>query len=81
MTDNIDLAVQARHQSSTHKNKSLHCTHTFAVKRRVPVDGNLERTVPQKNVEDLEMVEILPGPEVQESVKSSLVPLVLRILT
>lgn len=80
VTDNIDLAVQARHQSSSHKNKSLHWTHTYAVKNRVAVDGNLDREVPQKKVEDLEMSEILPGPEIQESLKGSLVPLVLRVL-
>lgn len=80
VTDNIDLAVQVRHQSSSHKNNSLHWTHTYAVKNRVAVDGNLEREVPQKKVEDLEMSEILPGPEIQESLKGSLVPLVLRVL-
>ena len=80
VTDNTDLAVQARHQSSSHKNKSLHWTHTFAVKNRVEVDGDLDREVPQKKVEDLEMSEILPGPEIQESLKGSLVPLVLRVL-
>ena len=81
MTDNIDLAVQARHQTASHQNKSLHWTHTFAVKDRVAVDECLERALPQKNVEELEMSEILPSPEVQESVKASLVSLVLRILT
>lgn len=50
------------------------------MKNRVAVDGNLDREVPQKKVEDLEMSEILPGPEIQESLKGSLVPLVLRVL-
>ena len=81
VTDNIDLVAQARHQSSSHKNKSLHWTHTYAVKHRVPIDGSLERNEPQKNVEELEMAEVLPSADVQESLKESLVPLVLRVLT
>ena len=45
------------------------------MKNRVQIDGSLERHVPQKNIEDLEMAEI------QERLKESLVPLVLRVIT
>ncbi len=49
LTDNIDLAVQGRHLSSTHYN-SMHWKHAFAVKHIVEIDGSLVREVPQKKM-------------------------------
>ena len=80
VTDNVDLAVQARHQSKSHQNKSLHWIHSFAVKNRVIPSSNLDDFKPQKQVKDLEMVDILPSQDEQAYIKSNMIILVFRVI-
>jgi len=80
VTDNIDLEVQARHQSKSHQNKSIHWTHSFAVKNRVTPDVSLDDTKPQKEVKDLEIIQVLPSQEEQASMQSSMATLVFRVI-
>ena len=80
VTDNVDLAVQARHQSKSHQNKSLHWTHSFAVKNRITPDSKIDDSKPQMQVKDLEMIQVLPSQEDQASMKSSMAILVFRVI-
>ena len=68
------------HQSKSHQNKSLHWTHSFAVKNRVKADSNLDDSQPQKQLKDLQMIKILPSMEEQDAMQSSMVMLVFRII-
>ena len=74
------LAVQARHQSSSHQNKSLHWTHSFAVKNRVKPDTSLVDCQAKMQVEDLQMIQILPSQEEQVAMQSCMVTLVFRVI-
>ena len=80
VTDNVDLEMQARHQSKSHQNKSLHWTHSFAVKDRVKPDSILDDSKSQMDLKDLEMIRVLPSQEDQASMKFSMVTLVFRII-
>ena len=80
VTDNIDLAVQARHQSSSHQNKSLHWTHSFAVKNRVKPDTSLVDCQPQMQHKDLQMIHILPSQEEDVAMQSRMVTLVFQVI-
>lgn len=74
------IAVQARHQSSSHQNKSLHWTHSFAVKNRVKPDKSLVDCQAQMQVKDLQMIQILPSHEEQVAMKWCMVTLVFRVI-
>jgi len=80
VTDNVDLTVQARHQSKSHQNKSLHWTHSFAVKNRVIPGSSLNDSHPQKLVKDIQMIEILPSQEELAGMQSTMTTLVFRVL-
>lgn len=79
MGDNWDLEVKARYQTKSQNNKSLHYFHAYAVKDRVSAQG-LDNTGPQKSIDEIEMQEFLPTPEVQEAIASDLVNIVPRVL-
>ena len=80
MIDNIDPAAQARHQSSSHQNKSLHWTHSFAVKNRVKPDTSLVDCQPQMQVRDLQMIQILQSQEEHVPMQSCMVTLVFQVI-
>lgn len=80
VADNLDFTIQARHQTKSSQNKSLHWTHAFAVKNRVSPDSSLSYNKPQLKVTDLEMYHILPSKDDQEEIYNDLVPLVYREL-
>ena len=77
--DNWDLEVKARCQTKSQTNKSLHYFHAYAVKDRIIPKG-LHNSKPQKSIDELEMQEILPTTEVQESIISDLAYIIPRII-
>ena len=77
--DNWDLEVKARCQTKSQTNKSLHYFHAYAVKDRV-ISKGLDNTRPQKSIDEVEMQEILPTAEVQESIISDLSKLIPRVI-
>ena len=79
MGDNWDLEVKARCQTKSQTNKSLHYFHAYAVKDRV-ISKGLANTRPQKSIDEVEMQEILPTAEVQESIISDLSKLIPRVI-
>ena len=79
MGDNWDMEVKARCQTKSDNNKSLHYFHAYAVKDRVVSEG-LESTRPQKSIDEVEMQEILPTAEVQESIISDLAHMIPRVI-
>ena len=50
------------------------------MKNRVNPNGNLNDSLPQQQVKDLQMVEILPSHEEQALIKSSMIILVSRVI-
>lgn len=79
MGDNWDLEVKARYQTKSQNNKSLHYFHAYAVKDRVVARG-LDNSGPQKSIDEIEMQEFLPTPEVQEAIVADLVNIIPRVL-
>ena len=77
--DNWDLEVKARCQTKSQNNKSLHYFHAYAVKDRVIPKG-LSNQRPQKGIDEVEMQEILPTAEVQESILSDLCYIIPRVI-
>lgn len=57
----------------------MHYFHAYAVKDRVVPKG-LDSTGPQKSIDEIEMQEILPTPEVQEAIISDLAYIIPRVL-
>jgi len=56
--DNVDLEVRARIQTKEHKNKSLRWAHKYAELARV-VTPMAEAKSPQKQLKDVQLIEIL----------------------
>jgi len=77
--DNWDLEVKARYHTKSQNNKSLHYFHAYAVKDRVAAQG-LDNKRPQKIIDEIEMREFLPTPEVQEAIVADLVNIIPRVL-
>lgn len=80
MGDNIDLNISARIQTKEHCNRSLHWTHQFAVVDRAS-DPSLETFKKQKSLKDLQYIELLPDPAVQENYIWQWAILVSRVVT
>ena len=78
--DNIDYEIHARVQSQNHKNRSIHWTHQFAVLDRVQ-DPKLDTEKSQKQVEDIQLEEILPDRNVQSHLVTNWSVIVSRIIT
>ena len=66
VSDNIDYEITARLQTKDQMNRSLHRTHQFAIVDRV-LNPNLDDTGPQKDVKNLQLVELLPDEHVQKN--------------
>ena len=77
--DNWDLEVKARYQTKSQTNKSLHYFHAYAVKDRVVANG-MDNKEPQKSIDEIEMREFLPTPEVQEAIASDLTSIIPRVI-
>ena len=80
VADNIDHNVYARMQTKDHTNRSIHWTHQFAVLDKV-VDPVLDHSKPQKAVKDLQLIELLPGEDVQNNFVWRSAVLVSRVIT
>lgn len=80
MGDNIDLNISARIQTKEHCNRSLHWTHQFAVVDRAS-GPSLETFKKQKSLKDLQYIELLPDPAVQENFICQWAVLVSRVVT
>ena len=78
--DNIDHELHARIQTKEHSNQSIHWTHQYAIRDSV-TDPLLDNTKPQKSLDDLQLVELLPTPDVQARLKRSWAILVSRVVT
>lgn len=78
--DNIDHEIHARVQTKDHGNQSIHWTHQYAIRDSV-VDPVLDSSKPQKSLEQLQLLELLPTPEVQARLKHSWAILVSRVIT
>ena len=66
--DNVDMTVHAKIQSKDNPNKSIHWTQQYGVLNRV--NGPLlNRKRPQKALKHIQLVELLPGKEVNENFK------------
>lgn len=77
--DNIDHTVNARIQSKESKNQSLHWTHQYAVLGRAN-KSSLDNTMPQKEIKEIQLVELLPTREVQLRLKNRWAILVSRVV-
>ena len=78
--DNIDLNIQAKIQSMTHNNRSIHWTQQYAVSDRVN-EPTLDEKSPQKHLKDIDLIELLPDAKVQENLKMSRAALAGRVIT
>lgn len=76
--DNVDLEVHARIQTKDHGNKSLHWTHQYAELARVVIP--MAETTAQKQLKDVQLIELLPSIEVLQSAKKTWSILVSRVL-
>ena len=77
--DNVDLEVQARIQTKEHRNKSIHWTHQFAEVGRAQ-NPMLDSTKPQKQVGDLQLIELLPSKDVQARFQKTWAVLISRVI-
>lgn len=77
--DNVDMTVHARIQSKDNPNKSIHWTQQHGVLNRVN-EPLLDRTRPQKALKHIQLVELLPGKEVNENLKLRWAALVARVV-
>ncbi|KAJ7331112.1 Translation initiation factor [Desmophyllum pertusum] len=78
--DNIDYEIHARVQTKEHGNQSIHWTHQYAIRDTV-IDPLLDNSKPQKSLDQLQLVELLPTPAVQSRLKHSWAILVSRVVT
>jgi hypothetical protein len=80
VADNIDHNVYARVQTKSHGNRSLHWTHQFAMVEKV-ITPSKELIKPQKTVDDLQLIELLPNKNVQDNLAWQWAVLVSRVIT
>ena len=66
----MDLEVRARIQTKEHGNKSLHWTHQYAELARV-VNPTAESKTAQRDVKDVQLIELLPSEDVLQSLKKT----------
>ena len=78
--DNIDHETCARIQSKEHTNCSIHWTHQYASLDRVQ-DPNLEKHASQKDVDDVQLIELLPDQDAQANFLQNWAILAGRIIT
>jgi len=75
----VDLEVRARIQTKEHGNKSLHWTHQYAELARV-VNPTAESKTAQRDVKDVQLIELLPSEDVLQSLKKTWSILISRVL-
>lgn len=80
MTGNNDHEILARVQTKEKTNRSIHWTHQYALKDKVSVP-TLDTAQPQKNVKDLQLVDLLREKVVQDNLIWQWAVIISRILT
>ncbi|XP_022787541.1 uncharacterized protein LOC111327585 isoform X2 [Stylophora pistillata] len=80
VADNIDHNIQACVQTKSCHNRSVHWTHQFALKEQA-IELGLESELPQKSVDDLNLIELLPNQCVQDHFVQQWAVLVSRVIT
>ena len=78
--DNIDLTIQRRYQTIEHTNQSIHWTQQYAILDRVN-DPSLDNQKPQKPVQALQLVDLLPVKDVQAVFQRDCAVLVSRVIS
>ena len=78
--DNIDHEIQARVQTKDCSNQSIHWTHQYAIKDSV-VNPLLDNSKAHKSLDQLQLMDLLPTPEVQARLKKTSAIIVSRVVT
>ena len=79
--DNVDHDIMVRRvQTKTHRNRSIHWTHQYAVLDRVQAP-ELENKQSQKPVKEIQFAELLPDQHVQARLLRRWAILVSRVIT
>ena len=77
--DNIDIMVQIRIQTKQHENRSIHWTQQYGILNRVN-EPSLNRSRPQQSLQEIQMIDLLPGKDVQHNLKTRWAALVARVV-
>ncbi|XP_028414794.1 uncharacterized protein LOC114537881 [Dendronephthya gigantea] len=78
--DNIDTMIHARIQTQKlHENRSIHWTQQYGILNRVN-EPSLDRSRPQKPLQEIQLIKLLPGKYVQENLKTRWAALVARVI-
>jgi len=78
--DNIDHEIRARVQTKDRSNQSIHWTHQYAIKDSV-INPLLDNSKAQKSLDQLQLMDLLPTPEVQARLKKTWAIMVSRAET
>lgn len=78
--DNIDSHLNARYQSHERKNKSIHWTQQYAVRDRVS-EPHLDNSKPKKPLNEIQLSDLLPVKDVQDTFKRNCAVLVSRVVS
>ena len=77
--DKIDMMIHARIQSKEHENRSIHWTQEYGILNRVN-EPLLDRKKPERALKEIQLVDLLPGKEVNENLKTRWAALVARVV-
>ena len=78
--DSIDHAIRARVQTKDRSNQSIHWTHQYAIKGSV-INPLLDNSKAEKRLDQLQLMDLLPTPEVQARLKKTWAIIVSRAVT
>jgi hypothetical protein len=77
--DNIDINIQAKIQSQTHTNRSIHWTQQYAIRSRIN-EPSFDTKSPQIPLKDIDLIQLLPDKKVQQNLKMRWASLVGRVI-
>lgn len=77
--DNIDINIQAKIQSETQTNRSIHWTQQYAIRNRIN-EPSFDTKSPQIPLKDIDLINLLPNKKVQENLKMRWAILVGRVI-
>jgi hypothetical protein len=73
------MMIHARIQSKEHENRSIHWTQEYGILNRVN-EPLLDRKKPERALKEIQLVDLLPGKEVNENLKTRWAALVARVV-
>ena len=79
MSRNIDINIQAKIQSQTNTNRSIHWTQQYAIQNRIN-EPSFDTKSPQTPLKDIDLIQLLPDKKVQENLKMRWALLVGRVI-